>query len=687
MKNILEILKGKRLLIVLFFAFVFVISSISSALAFSLPAGSHIYHYEPISVCTKGDKNLGKQCNSNSDCETVAGRGLCSPGQGYKLEYYVEFNEPGQGGCAANQCYDSGKCYDPGICKSGVNNQLCLLSSWRNSCGNGIVDETCGEQCEYTGGGNYCDTVFGVRSWYKKNDINIQCGSDCQWSGAANFSQTQCGGFCGNGSVEKASGEQCDTGAQKICTKGETAKIGISCSVNTDCGTGGICLGGADYAGGPVKSIYNTSLPAGLGGINIDSQYLCDKKCKSSGGFCGDGLIQKFCSIKISKSCTQDSDCSTGEGVCSGGEKCDWFNYNTPTPESSTADNQYKCQNTNPALQTSGNPKALPCQTTGGYCGDRNAQADFKEECDNGTADQFCSNNCKNTYCGDRVTQNPNGRGENEKCDDGADNGTRGFCVADCSGQNIGGSCEQTPGATDCADGLNCDGGICRGEIGTTGCVTDGDCSSGFYCDLNSAVSQCRLYTAIFLRDHPEDKDSPIDSTQTTTTLNKNCPLLKEVNYDTRTNLYADFLDDCTGLVWSQKDYSLPGTNNVNVTDPLFSFDAACPNPYRVPTVRELMALISYFKTTKPFTSTSNIDIELGNVEGSDYTTNNCPIQCSVDSNSCIKSDKSPCGPLNSYIYWSSDSFNANNGYAVNFGTGSAEVYPNTYQLRLRCVR
>ncbi len=643
MSPLLRKLKELRLRLILIFSFSLGLGLASAVLAFSLPFGSHVYRYESV-----------------------------QGGQGYKLEYYTEFNkQQNLGGCAANQCYFGGKCYEPGQCLYTITNQTtdknqyCLLGSWRSSCGNGLVQPACGEECEFTGGANFCNQKFGQRNWYGASSIKIQCGSSCTWqkicsgstatattncttnadcpsgqtceSAASVYTIKDCSGFCGDGTVQTQFGEQCDTG------KGE-----------------------ANYLGGTIPSIYQS----GPGGSNVDNQYACNNNCRVTGGFCGNGIVEN--------GYQEGKRDANGNLIYNGaidyGEKCDFLKYNPPSAANSSATNQYQCQPVNPTLQntsykicvkgsnlgsacssdancggTVGSCSAAPpCWPTGGYCGDRTVNGN--EECDPSSPDPTkCTNSCKKTYCGDGTVQKPNGWGQSEVCDSGLNNGQYGYCASGCSGVGIAGNCS----TASCAQGLVCDAttNVCKGSISSKGCQTNSDCLSGLYCDTTD--STCKLVTSVFLNLHPTTLPTSLGKALGST----GCPALIQTNVIK--GVSYDWLDQCTGLVWAQADSKT--TDNPPQT--VYSASGGgCSDPYVKPTVRQLWSLVSPWQTQSVTAGgkTYNLYTNEDNLKLINYP---------------------------NYLYWASDKFDGSNSYAINFVTGGNEVYSNNQTLGVRCVR
>ena len=399
-------------------------------------------------------------------------------------------------------------------------------------CGNGGIDGSNGEICDdRENNGKY--------SPYATSSSTAYCNSDCKGRGE--------GGFCGDGTLQRATcsgfdnctaaegaAEECDNGKEGTNPNGNTkcAYGEISCTVCTNsckqtagtetsyCGDGKV-----DRANGEVCD----------DGNNADGDY-CSADCRTSFGFCGDGIRNKDSNGNWLEACDKaepnignhegigaycSDDCQTKLGECGDGirnqdsngnwiEACDdGANNGKYSPDANNLYCNEDCQG----------------RGQGGYCGDGTWQEN-EEACEHGGDIQIycpygqdncqvCSSDCtlkagKTAYCNDGTLQRADCTGYEDKgcvvtpnaeetCDDGADNGRYGgFCNAECKGKtpycNDGilqrtdctgyDNCVTFEGADeDCDDGENngkykhdapgyCDSG-CKGR-GTAGYCGDG---------------------------------------------------------------------------------------------------------------------------------------------------------------------------------------------------------------------
>jgi hypothetical protein len=146
--------------------------------------------------------------------------------------------------CSPGQCTFGDKCYQPGACLAGCatdennnftcdpvsgnyKNLYCYLGSWVSSCGNGFVQNQCGEACDpnapISQGESWCDANYGAQNWYNEGAIASSCNAQCQWQGfetlgytpkpfSANPGEVSCGGYCGDNIRQAVYGEKCDQG-------------------------------------------------------------------------------------------------------------------------------------------------------------------------------------------------------------------------------------------------------------------------------------------------------------------------------------------------------------------------------------------------------------------------------------------------------------------------------------------
>ncbi|HLD63291.1 MAG TPA: DUF4215 domain-containing protein, partial [Candidatus Peribacteraceae bacterium] len=231
----------------------------------------------------------------------------------------------------------------------------------------------------------------------------------------------------------------------------------------------------------------------------LESGFSCTDQPSTCVTVCGDGIIagneqcddsntgdhdgcSAICATEAGFTCTaQPSDCHSicGDGLIRNGETCDDLNQTNSDGCNSLCNVEagYSCQS-EPSVCT---------QTIVIDCG--NGMLESIETCDDGneTAGDGCSGLCQlesgwqcqvtpsqcMTVCGDNIVAG------SEVCDDGTDNGTEGFCSADCTVQ-----------LPDCGNGIvavleHCDDG---NEINNDGCSASCIEETGFDCDGEPSV-------------------------------------------------------------------------------------------------------------------------------------------------------------------------------------------------------
>ncbi len=161
-------------------------------------------------------------------------------GDAYLLNYRLEYTQPDI--CTPGQCIFGNSCYEPGTCLYDPNgdgvpenpdfkNLYCLYGNWLPSCGDGFVQNQCGETCDtarpLTAGESWCDATYNPgtdRNWYNEQNVKGTCDNSCQLQEVADLGYTpspyttdptdlDCGGYCGDKITQKLSGEQCDEGS------------------------------------------------------------------------------------------------------------------------------------------------------------------------------------------------------------------------------------------------------------------------------------------------------------------------------------------------------------------------------------------------------------------------------------------------------------------------------------------
>ncbi len=165
-------------------------------------------------------------------------------GDGYLLNYRLEYAE--EEICSPGQCFFANRCYQPGTCLAGCfdnnnngviedeecefpehKNVYCYLGKWTSSCGDGFVQERCGEACDpnrpLAADESWCDQQYGEQDWHNEENISGSCSPECEWqefgligympqSYTPQVDDIDCGGYCGDKIQQALYGEQCDLG-------------------------------------------------------------------------------------------------------------------------------------------------------------------------------------------------------------------------------------------------------------------------------------------------------------------------------------------------------------------------------------------------------------------------------------------------------------------------------------------
>ncbi len=293
-----------------------------------------------------------------------------------------------------------------------------------DSCGDGFLDP--GEECDTGIGDNTCLSL----GYYRTQGVLV-CTNQCR------FDASDCGGRCGDNTVDVDSGEQCDG----------VNLNGASCQTLGASGGDLSCTAGCRFDISGCLSICGNGL--------VENEEDCDDANHTEGDGC------TGCTVDAGWSCTgQPSLCEPvcGDGLIVGEEPCDGVDLNGRDCGDL---GQY--------------PGILSCSATcefdtsgcGGTCGDNAAQILFGEDCDGADlAGQDCTDHgyyfgnlactgqcawdttgCSGS-CGDGILQTQQGEmcdGENlgnAKClDVGFFFGTPG-CGTDC--QPVVGDCSDT---------------------------------------------------------------------------------------------------------------------------------------------------------------------------------------------------------------------------------------------------
>jgi len=333
--------------------------------------------------------------------------------------------------------------------RNGINPSQCRIGcAAAPKCGDGITDlgEYCDDGATVNGPGYYCSSNCTSNC----GDGVIQVGEECD-DGPGNSDapdascRTTCQrAWCGDGIIDPAAGEQCDSGYVTELENGTLLHVGNWwCSWNCTqmCGSG-------------LKPV-NTTKECDHGCYNADAPNRCRTTCLRP--VCGDAILDtnETCDHGVNNSNSRKDACRMdcrlprcGDGVVDSDETCDDENHVAGDGCDPTC--RLECGNGN--LETgeecdlgSGNANTADnCRTNCKLprCGD--GIVDTLEECDSGTANSdtspnACRTNCRVSYCGDGVIDTANG----EKCDAGSansdtePNGCSLFCIPNYCRQRL----------------------------------------------------------------------------------------------------------------------------------------------------------------------------------------------------------------------------------------------------------
>ncbi len=372
----------------------------------------------------------------------------------------LAFFAPGCRTTDAVSCGDEEFCPADSVCTPSQDPPVCVPA---RGCGNGVLDEADGEECDDgnivddDGCNSTCksDETCGNRfvdSHLKKNPEECDdgratrnCNADCTLS------------ECGDGKVNKAAGEVCDDGG---------TEPGDGCDAacqSEECGNG------------VLEEAFGEECDDG----NDDNDDGCSANCKLES--CGNGKRDPGEQCDDGNDDNEDSCVIVGKDECftaycgdgfvwsknGGKEECDDGGQsaicNSNCTRSRCGDGIVNAQ-AGEACDTKGQTAACNANCTIAVCGDGVVNAALGEECDDGGESATCNANCTWGSCGDGVLN----RTASEVCDDGGETTT---CDSDCSPALCG------DGTRNRRRGEVCDGG---GE--TASCdvdCTDVRCGDG----------------------------------------------------------------------------------------------------------------------------------------------------------------------------------------------------------------
>jgi cysteine-rich repeat protein len=319
-------------------------------------------------------------------------------------------------------------------------------------CGDGIVYESAGEECDDQGASTTCD-IDCTLAVCGDGEVNAMAGEECDTAGSSASCDDDCTvARCGDGLVNPAAGESCDDG---------NVVAGDGC--NADCRPSGICGNGTldtgeacddgNVTGGDscstscrLESCGNGTLEPGEscdhGGVPTAT---CDSDCTPV--TCGDGVINSMAGetcddAGMSATCNHDctpAACGDGVANAAAGEECD----------------------------TGGSSASCDHDCTIARCGDGVINATAGETCDaSGVSTPSCDRDCTAPACGDDFVNAAAG----EECDTASEST---LCDADCTAAWCGDGMVNAMAGEECDDGNRVD------SDGCSACLVQLDCGNG----------------------------------------------------------------------------------------------------------------------------------------------------------------------------------------------------------------
>jgi len=514
-------------------------------------------------LCGNGVVDDGEECDdgaangANARCQSncmlsTCGDGIlctasnCETGPGGGVEECDEAGNNGDdktctGSCGVAACGDGVVCTAPGCtsgpgggaerCDDGSGNSdstpnACRTNCMEPVCGDAIVDDQSGEQC----------------------DLGVGNGSDKPCTDVCTNAT------CGDGAVCSVPGcttgpgggvEECDEGGNN----GDNASClgscaAASCGDNLTCDQPG-CTSGPDGGledcddgpgnnDGTPDACRTDCMDAGCGDSVIDSGEECDlgEDVSDSGvctlecldAICGDSSVCSDAECTTGKdggpeACDEggatdecNADCTVagcGDGIVNGEEECDLGDDNSNSGVCTLECKNAVCGDSRVCTDagcTSGpdggvevcddGSESATCNIdcSDSVCGDAKVNATAGEQCDLGTgvnaADGPCTVACLDATCGDgmicrQLTCTSGPGGGSEECDLGAGNGG-GECSAACGceeGATVEGCLEtQCPGSAEL---------VIFAGVTEVACAGDGDCPVGV-CDTSQGLCRTR---------------------------------------------------------------------------------------------------------------------------------------------------------------------------------------------------
>ncbi|MDO8599222.1 MAG: vWA domain-containing protein, partial [bacterium] len=261
--------------------------------------GLGIYHRIRVEVCTAGggapcvapDEPLWALASTTQQTNTIVIDGVTSGAHMLKLSWDNDWHDaPNDSNLGIHEVRLEGdqvrSCGSPGATSA------CQAGSWQACrpagalCGNGIVDETGGEQCDDGGKGRCTNDPLKVCT------ADTECGAGNACDRSADACTSDCrANTCGD-SQQLA----------PTCATGDASNIGKPCRSNAECGRNGLCateqcdlgtsnwrVGTPQCAASDTRCVDSATCPYGR-----TCNYCIVNSCSIStkqGGFCGDRAV------------------------------------------------------------------------------------------------------------------------------------------------------------------------------------------------------------------------------------------------------------------------------------------------------------------------------------------------------------------------------------------------------------
>jgi len=340
----------------------------------------------------------------------------CSP---IHVEVYAPSTWPPPAICGDGFTSPSEECDDEG------ESEDCDSDCTFAICGDGIVNEPAGEQCDDAGAGT--GTCAANCTFATCGDGIVNAGEECDGGGESATCNTNCTlAACGDSILNTSAGEACDDGGEsENCNADCTLAVCGDSIVNT--------FAGEQCDDGSESETCNADCTLAVCGDSILNT--------SSGEVCDDGGESATCNTDCSFATCGDSilNTSSGEACDDGGESA---TCNTDCSLATCGDSILNTSS-GEVCDDGGESETCNADCTFATCGDSIVNTSVGEECDEGAIDTMtCNYNCTAVECGDGYINSPAG----EQCDDGNTidfDGCSSTCIIDfeesCSALHMAG--------------------------------------------------------------------------------------------------------------------------------------------------------------------------------------------------------------------------------------------------------